>query len=201
MTFKTPLRFVRFLAPVALAFSVGSASAATFHSIPLAWNAPPEAGITGYKVYVGTASQQYTQVLNAGTTPALSVENMEFGKTYYFAVSAISNTGLESPFSSELVVKIAPPPLPVGGGISVNGSGQVALDWSFPVAALGSSPQFIIEASPDLRDWTPVDTVLPSQSTGGDGEIVRFSRQLPMSGPKRFYRLTAKNWMGASTGP
>jgi hypothetical protein len=201
MTIKTPLRFVRLLAPVALALSVGSASAATFHSIPLAWNAPPEAGITGYKVYVGAASQQYTQVLNAGTTPALSVANMEFGKTYYFAVSAVGSTGLESPLSTELSVKIAQPPLPVGGGISTNGSGQAGLNWSYPVSAFSSSPQFMIESSPDLVQWTQVATVLPAAAVGGNSQTAQFSWPFAMTGARKFYRLTAKNWMGSATGP
>ncbi|MEY3897433.1 MAG: hypothetical protein RLZZ214_2954 [Verrucomicrobiota bacterium] len=200
MTIKTPLSFVRFLAPVAFAFPVGSAAAATFHSIPLAWNAPPETGITGYKVYVGAASQQYTQVLSAGTNLALSVANMEFGKTYYFAVTAIGSTGLESLLSSELAVKIAQPPVPVGGGISTNGSGQTGLNWSYPVSAFSSSPQFIVESSPDLVQWTQVATVLPAASTGGTSQTAQFSWPFAITGTRKFYRLTARNWMGSATG-
>lgn len=176
------------------------AAAATLHSVPLAWNAAPESGVMGYKVYVGTASRQYTQIYDAGTTPAFSVGSMEFGKTYYFAVKSIGGTGLESDFSGELVVKIAPPPLPVSGGISMNGPGQAGLNWSFPVAELGSSPEFIVEASSDLAQWTQVGTVLPEQATGGDPQSLQFSWPITISGPRQFYRLTARNWMGAATG-
>jgi hypothetical protein len=200
MTIKSPLRFVRILAPLACALLVGSASAATFHTIPLSWNAPPEPGITGYKVYVGSASAQYSQVLAAGTNLTLSVANMEFGKTYYFAVTAIGSTGLESLLSTELVVKIAEPPVPVGGGIVMNGSGQPGLNWSYPVSALSSSPQFIIESSPDLVQWTQVATVLPTASTGGNSQTAQFSWPFAMTGTRKFYRLTAKNWMGSATG-
>ncbi len=152
-------------------------------------------------VYAGTASRQYTQIYDAGTTPAFSVASMEFGKTYYFAVKTIGGTGLESDFSEELVVKIAPPPLPVSGGISMNGSGQAGLNWSYPAAALGSSPEFIVEASSDLAQWTQVGTVLPEQAVGGDSQSLQFSWPIAISGLRQFYRLTARNWMGAATGP
>lgn len=150
---------------------------------------------------MGTASRQYTQIYDAGTTPAFSVGSMEFGKTYYFAVKSVGGTGLESDFSGELVVKIAPPPLPVSGGISMNGSGQAGLNWSYPVAELGSSPEIIVEASPDLAQWMQVGTVPPEQATGGDPQSLRFSWPISISGPRQFYRLTAGNWLGAATGP
>ena len=196
MTFKNSLVTFGFSALMAAA-----AGAATFHTVPLAWNAAPESGIQGYKVYVGTASGQYTQIYDAGTTPAYSVAAMELGKTYYFAVKTVGGGGLESDFSTELVVKVAPPPLPVSGGISMNASGQPGLDWSFPVAALDSAPEFIVEASDDLVAWAQVGTVQPSQSTGGDSQTLRFSWPFTISGPRKFYRMTARNWLGSATGP
>lgn len=202
MTFKNPLGVLRFFALMAVVqWMAPAAAAATLHTIPLAWSAVPESGIQGYRVYVGTASRQYSQIYDAGTTPAFSVAAMEFGKTYYFAVKTIGGTGLESDFSTELVVKIAPPPLPVSGGISANASGQAGLNWSFPVSALDSSPEFIVEASDDLMAWVQVDAVVPAQATGGDSQMLQFSWPFTISGPRKFYRLTAKNWMGAATGP
>lgn len=178
-----------------------SVSAATFHTITLAWDPVSDAEIAGYKVYIGTESQLYTEVLDAGMNAELSVPNMEFGETYYIAVTAVGSGGLESPYSEEIIVTVSPPPLPAGGGISMNDLGQPELHWSFAASALNSAPEFIIQASSDLLTWTTVDTVFPEQSTGGDGETLQFSWLLPMSGPQRFYRLTAENWVGGSTGP
>ena len=202
MTFKNPLGILRFFALMAgMQWMAPAAGAATFHTIPLAWNAVPESGIQGYKVYVGTASRQYTQIYDAGTTPEFSVAAMEFGKTYYFAVKSIGGNGLESDFSTELVVKIAPPPLPLNGGISANASGQTGLNWSFPASALDSLPEFIVEASDDLVTWVQAGTVLPEESTGGDSQTLLFSWPVSVSGPRKFYRLTSRNWLGAATGP
>ncbi len=201
MTFKNPIRILKFSASMALVQLVTpAADAATFHTVPLAWDQAPEAGIMGYKVYVGTASKQYTQIYDAGKTPAFSVAAMEMGKTYYFAVKTVGGTGLESEFSSELTVNVATPPMPLSGGISSSGPGQAGLNWSFPVAALNSSPEFIVEASNDLVTWTQVDTVQPNESTSGDSQTLQFSWPIAISGPKKFYRLTSRNWLGASTG-
>jgi len=202
MTVKNLLVILKSFALMAGAQLVAPlAGAATFHTVPLAWNADTESGIQSYKVYVGTASQQYTQIFDAGTTPELSVAAMEFGKTYYFAVKSIGGNGLESDFSTELVVKIAPPPLPLNGGIAANASGQTGLNWSFPVSALDSLPEFIVEASDDLVTWVQAGTVLPEESTGGDSQTLLFSWPVNVSGLRKFYRLTSRNWLGAATGP
>lgn len=199
MTIKNTLRPGRLLALIACALSVVSGSAATFHTVPLIWNAPPEFGIHTYKVYVGSASQQYTQVIEAGTNLSLSVANMEFGRTYYFAVTAGGGTRLESFLSPELAVEIVQPPLPVGSGISVTGSGQAALNWSYPVSAYSTSLRFIVESSTDLLHWTEAATVLPTASTGGNSQTAQFLWPSAMTGTRNFYRLTAKNWMEIHT--
>lgn len=195
MTLKSALIPGRLLASIGCALSVVSGSAATFHTIPLAWNAPPESGIFNYKVYVGSASEQYTQVLDAGTNLSLSVANMEFGRTYYFAVTAVGSTGLESLLSPELAVEIVQPPLPVGSGISLTGSGQAGLNWSYPVSAYSTSLRFIVESSTDLLLGAEVATVLPAASTGGDSQTAQFSWPFAMTGGRNFFRLRAKNWM------
>jgi hypothetical protein len=49
--------------------------------------------------------------------------------------------------------------------------------------------------------WTVAATILPSASTGGTPEMAHFSWPIAVSGPVQFYRLTARNWLGMSTGP
>jgi len=169
--------------------------------IKLGWNAVPETGIQGYKVYVGTASNQYTSTYSAGTSLSYTVPDRVLGTTYYFAVKAVGADGLESAYSQEMAVTIAPPPLPVGGGMTTNGSGQRTLNWTFPKAALISSPEFVIEQSTNLVNWTVAATVLPSASTGGTTLMANFSWPMATSGSRKFYRLTAKNWLGTPMTP
>ncbi|MEO7100592.1 MAG: Ig-like domain-containing protein [Luteolibacter sp.] len=90
----------------------------TFHTISLTWNAVPELNIQGYRLYVGTQSQQYTQTYNTGTQITYPVDQLEAGKTYYFAVRAVGSTGVEGPLSVELPVTINPQPIAVADSYS-----------------------------------------------------------------------------------
>jgi Fibronectin type III domain len=69
----------------------------------LAWNAPA-AAVTGYRVYYGTSSRNYTQALGGGayvTATTWTVKGLAGGKTYYFAVTAVDSSGVESAYSAE----------------------------------------------------------------------------------------------------
>jgi len=63
--------------------------------------------LAGYKIYYGTTSFTYTQIVNVGLTsnpaaPAYTLVNLSMGNTYYFAVTAYDNSGHESAFSSQV---------------------------------------------------------------------------------------------------
>lgn len=171
------------------------------YSMNLGWDAVPDTTLTGYRVHVGTQSLQYTTVYDAGLATVFPIPALEYGKTYYFVVSAIGSSGLESVLSDELAVTIATPPLPTGGQVVLAGSGQPGLQWTFPRSALSSSPDFIVSASPDLVNWTPVGTVSSSQSTGGDAQTLQFAWPIQTPATQMFYRLTARNWIGDSRLP
>jgi len=60
--------------------------------------------VTGYRVYYGTASHQYSQTLGGGTfvaNPSMTVSNLTSGTTYYFAVTAVDAAGVETAYSNE----------------------------------------------------------------------------------------------------
>lgn len=170
----------------------------------LTWDAVPDTGIQGYRVYVGTQSGQYSMAYLTGAIPIMPVGQLEFGRTYYFTVSTIDGSGVESARATELAVTIAPPPLPMAssvGRIGNNGSGQYALKWAFPAAALGSSPEFIIQASPDLKTWTDHDTVSASEVVSSSGGTANFTWPIQSGGVQMFYRLSARNFMGIAISP
>lgn len=170
-------------------------------SMQLGWDAVPEAGISNYKVYVGTASQQYSRVLDAGTAISVAIGDLEYGQTYYFAVKAVGIAGIEGAPSNELVVTISPPPLPVGTSLTAAGTVTRSLSWTFPKSAMSSSPEFIVYQSTDLVNWTVAEIVLPAQYSSEDSLNVKFERPLNSSSPRIFYRITASNWLGKSVNP
>jgi hypothetical protein len=86
--------------------------------VTLTWDAPttntdgsalnPVTDLTTYKVYYGTASQTYTQVVtvtNPGTATISKTLNLSPG-TYYFAVTTVNTSGQESNHSNEAIKTI-----------------------------------------------------------------------------------------------
>jgi hypothetical protein len=82
--------------------SAGKLSAA---DVSLAWDASTSTGITGYKVYVGTASRSYGSPITVGSQTTYTVSGLSAG-TYYFAVTAITSSA-ESEYSNEVSTTIA----------------------------------------------------------------------------------------------
>ncbi len=72
--------------------------AGTGHSaqVSLAWDANTEPTLAGYKIYYGTASQNYGWVLDVGKVTTSTVTGLTDGLTYYFAATAYNTSNLES---------------------------------------------------------------------------------------------------------
>jgi hypothetical protein len=84
----------------------------------LTWDAPttntdgsslnPLTDLSIYKIYYGTASQTYTQmvsVTNPGITTITKTLNLSPG-TYYFTVTTVNISGQESSYSNEVIKTI-----------------------------------------------------------------------------------------------
>lgn len=78
-----------------------SSAHAAASSIILAWN-PSVSDVTGYKVHYGTASGDYTKVVDVGNQTTAAISKLSSGSTYYFAVTAYNSIGLESLPSAEI---------------------------------------------------------------------------------------------------
>jgi len=83
----------------------------SLHTVKLSWSAVQEEGVSGYRLYAGTESRQYTKTYDTGSTVTYSITGIEAGRPYYFAVKAVTIGGLESDLSEELVVTISPNPV------------------------------------------------------------------------------------------
>lgn len=82
--------------PVAISLSGES------HTVSLSWTASTSTGVTGYYVYRGTTSGQYAK-LNA-SAPATSTTytdtTIQAATTYYYVVTAVNSSNVESVYSS-----------------------------------------------------------------------------------------------------
>lgn len=68
----------------------------------LSWNPNTEPDLAGYRVYVGLASGVYGPPINAGNLTSLQVTDLPLGQTYFFAVTAVNISNMESGFSNEV---------------------------------------------------------------------------------------------------
>lgn len=79
----------------------GIGSVPVAHSVSLSWtpNSPP---VAGYNVYRGAASTGPFARINStlDATAAYSDSNVQSGQTYYYVVTAVNSSGLESSYSS-----------------------------------------------------------------------------------------------------
>jgi hypothetical protein len=110
MRSKTAWMAIAALFLTLLVYSNASAATATLEWTPPTTNAngTPLNDLAGYKVYYGTSSRAYTQVVDAGLTatpsaPVYTVLNLANGNDYYFAVTAYDTAGNESIFSNEAI--------------------------------------------------------------------------------------------------
>ena len=78
--------------------------------VTLAWYPNTDPNTAGYKVYYGTASQQYTHVVTLGDNSVVEITNLVAGTTYYFVVTAYTSFGFESQPSGEISYNVPLPP-------------------------------------------------------------------------------------------
>lgn len=117
-------------------------------TVSLAWDAPincTDGGaltdLAGYRLYYGTESGVYGDHVDVTNGTSTTVSNLPSGRTYYFAVTAISSSGGESDRSNELELYL-PPAMVVSSGAS-------SLPAVWKVARFGGSDLAAAEASAD----------------------------------------------------
>lgn len=149
-------------------------------SVTLAWNPSTDPTVVGYNVYYGGASGNYTNTLFAGNATSLTVSGLVEGTTYYFATTAYNNSGVQSPFSSEVSYTV-PTPRP-GVQISVTPGGQFVLTVNGPIGQTCD-----VQATQDFITWTVIGIV----TMGASGSL-DFTDTNAASFSWRFYRIHAE---------
>ncbi|HUC86035.1 MAG TPA: fibronectin type III domain-containing protein, partial [Candidatus Acidoferrales bacterium] len=86
---------------------------ATAATVSLAWNPSTSYNVSGYKIYYGTISQDYTTNIVAGDVTNATINGLVAGTTYYFAATCYDALGDESGFSQEIswTIPFQPPTL------------------------------------------------------------------------------------------
>jgi hypothetical protein len=70
-------------------------------SLALVWDPNKEADLAGYRLYYGSASREYTQMIDVGNVTEFRLDDLQKGMTYFLALTAYDFDGNESGFSKE----------------------------------------------------------------------------------------------------
>lgn len=127
----------------------------TDEGVILSWDPSPAVDLLGYGVYWGTESGVYWYSAFSEQS-TITIPGLPDGAVYYFAITAITTSGLESVPSVETVqtilnasiFELAIQPAVLDGfenGIQITANGQTPPTWT-------------LEASTDLLDWRPLIT-------------------------------------------
>lgn len=72
-------------------------------NVNLAWNASLDPNVTGYNLYRGSVSRNYTSLFNCGNVTNYTLTNIVAGANNYIAATAYNVVGMQSDYSIELV--------------------------------------------------------------------------------------------------
>lgn len=162
---------------LALIYNPGKTEGQTLSSsyhVSLAWDAPIDPTVTGYRVHYGTVSGNYTSNIAVGNLTTAKIQGLSKGIVYFFAVTALNSAGLESRFSNQVSFQAGLD----GTSIQLAANGAVDL---FVKGLIGQ--KYDIEATQDLITWTIISSI-----TLGDGGSQKFTDPNAAAFPTRFYR-------------
>jgi hypothetical protein len=153
--------------------SGGSSNGATLR---IGWDPSISPDVVGYRFYLGTSSRNYSATNNIGNVTTHSITNLERGRTYYFAVTSISSSNLESDYSEEIswrVPELNRPSLTTSfAGSSLTLSGRAE-----------ASKLYIVQQSTNLVEWETLTNVV----SDAQGNLV-FNSDTTL--PLLFFRLS-----------
>jgi hypothetical protein len=112
----------------ALLFSFVIAAAPAYAgTISVAWDPVASSDLAGYRLYYGTTAGQYTQTLDVGMVTDTVLTGLADCTTYYIAVKAVGNNGLESVNYSNVISGWARPEVDSANPTQVMRSSQTQL--------------------------------------------------------------------------
>ena len=162
----------------------------------LSWQSSASTNVTGYNIYYGTASGNYTYKIMVGNVSTAAISNLNCGTTYFFSATALDSSGNESGFSNETQFLVpglltlntegnlaAPVPSPaIAGPVSAKAKPGAPLTINFPVA-----PQhwYEVQATADFKSWTTIWQTGVATSNAW----VQYSDPDASAHSSRYYRL------------
>ncbi|MEQ1757159.1 MAG: fibronectin type III domain-containing protein [Vicinamibacterales bacterium] len=127
-------------------------------TLTLAWDANPEAEVSGYYVFIGSESGSYSSVIDVGNATSYTITGATPGATYFLTVAAYAPGPVVGTQAPELVASVAAPP--GGNPGSTNGTGGTA-DTTIPRS---DAPPVMVSMAlaPSRGHAAPADRTAPT---------------------------------------
>ena len=167
--------------------------------VTLAWNSNSEIELGGYNLYYGQSSRNYTASVDVGNYTTYSLDGLEGGKTYYFAVTAYDQSRInESDFSSEVQATI-PVTSPAAAFSASPTSGAAPLNVAFTDTSAGS----ITTWSWKFGDGTTIvgNTITDRNPSHTYSAAGTYTVSLTVTGPGGSNTATKTNYITVSASP
>jgi hypothetical protein len=147
-------------------------------TVTLAWDPNSETDLAGYRLYYGTTSRSYQNTIDVGNATSTPVSDLQKGATYYFAVTAYNDSGIESDYSNEVSYT---------AGTELPNRPPYALDLHFVITA--NQPVAInlngFDPDDDLLNYTTI--VAPQHgSIAGTAPLITYTPQTAFVGVDQF---------------
>ena len=121
-------------------------------SVMLSWNEVPNTATVGYNIYYGTQSGNYSQIAGAGDVTNKTINDLQSGQTYYFAIAALDPFGNQSPLSAEVSATVEGlPPIVLITTTTTDSSGNTYIEIHTDSAVYGN---WELDSSTNMVDWT-----------------------------------------------
>ena len=88
----------------------GIALSAVSSAITLSWNENPEPDVNNYRLTYGTSSGNLNTEVNAGSNLSVTLDSLQAGTLYYFAVAAVNSAGQRSQPSAVISYQVPSDP-------------------------------------------------------------------------------------------
>ena len=72
----------------------------------VSWDANTESDLSGYKIYYGTSSGSYDDVLDVGNTTSFPINNLVVGTTHFFVVTAFDLNNFSEPSDEAFIENV-----------------------------------------------------------------------------------------------
>ncbi|MDL1984267.1 MAG: fibronectin type III domain-containing protein [Deltaproteobacteria bacterium] len=167
--------------------------------IQFAWDSSPDP-VSGYRVYYGTSSGNYTKNMDVGNVATYTLTGLEDEHTYYIAVTAYNDSG-ESNYSNEIFGVSVPepydttPPAHVSSFQATSGDSCVTLSWTNPTDDdfVGTTICYRTDGTypTDHTDGTAVDNGNDGKFLNGPGSNDSFVHGGRQNGTSYYYSAFA----------